>query len=206
MTTHSTPRFRFLIAIILLIAFASSARAQMDAGFIGKRYAGLDFFSENVRTVGIDNGSGVELFGNVPIVESLDASLRLSSERFDSYSITDRRITGSVLGYIDMDWIKPYAELSATTTDQSSTVRNVKYKNRETLWGVGLGLEIPCTRSSAIFCSATRNEYFNSEYNAYWTYKIGLNTWITPKIGLVLAASVWDGESTTYSAGLTVRF
>lgn len=204
MITQSTPRS--LIVAILLVALTSIAHAQMDAGFIGKRYAGLSFFSEDLRTSGIDNGNGVELFANVPIVESLDAGLRLSSERFGTYSITDRRITGSILGYIDMDWAKPYAELSITSTNQSSTVNNIEYKNREILWAAGVGFEIPCTRSSALFCGATRNEYFNSEYDSYWTYKFGFNTWVTPKVGVVLCASIWDGESITYSAGFNVRF
>jgi len=204
MTTTSTPRI--LIATICLLALASAARAQMDAGFIGKRYAGLGFFSEDVRSSDIDNGDGVEFFANTPIIDWLDAGLRASYEKFSSYSLSDRRITGSVLAYTDLDWMKPFAELSVTATNQSSTVNSINYKNRETLWAVGLGAEIPFTRSSALFGSVTRNEYFNSQYDTYWTYKVGMNTWITPKLGATFAVTIWEGESTTYSVGVNVRF
>ncbi|MFT3782230.1 MAG: outer membrane beta-barrel protein [Nibricoccus sp.] len=197
---------RHILALITFLVLSGSVQAQMDAGLLGKRYAGLGFFSEDVRSSNIDNGDGVELYANVPVCNSLDAGLKTSYEKFSAYKLSDRRISGFAIGYVDMDWIKPFAEASVTSTAQSSTVRDIKYKNNETLWAVGIGLEIPVARSTAVTCSATRNEYFNSDFDTYWTYKVGVSTWFTPKFGGSAAVSIWDGESTTYSLGLNVRF
>lgn len=204
MTKHSIPRL--LLAIFGLLALASVGHAQMDAGFIGKRYAGLGFFTENVRSSNMDNGNGVELFANVPILDFLDAGFRASSERFSNFSYTDRRIGGYVTAYTDLDWAKPYVEFSISETNQSSSYNNVKYRNRESLWATGLGLEVPVTRSSALFGSATYTEYFNSSYDSAWIYKLGLNTWFTPKLGAVVGISFYESESVTYSLGVNIRF
>ncbi|MFT3870096.1 MAG: hypothetical protein QM715_16735 [Nibricoccus sp.] len=204
MTKHSTPRL--LLVILGLLALASAAQAQMDAGFIGKRYAGLGFFTENVRDSNMDNGNGVELFANVPILDFLDAGFRASSERFSNFNYTDRRIGGYVTAYADLEWAKPFVEFSIGETNQSSTYNNVKYRNRESLWATSFGLEIPVTRSSALFASAAYTEYFNSSYDSAWIYKFGLNTWFTPKLGAMIGASFYESESITYSLGLNFRF
>jgi len=190
MTTHSIPRL--LLVIFGLLAFASAAQAQMDAGFIGKRYAGLGFFTENVDSSNMDNGNGVEVFANVPVLDWLDAGFRASSERFSAFKYTDRRIGGYVTAYTDLEWAKPFVEFSVTETNQSSIYNNVKYRNRESLWATSLGMEVPVTRSSALFGSASYTEYFNSSYDSAWIYKLGLNTWITPKLGAVIGVSFYE--------------
>lgn len=205
MTTPLIP-VRLLLATLCLAAFATAARAQMDAGFIGKRHVGLNFFTEDVRSSDMDNGNGVELTANIPLLDFLDAGFRASSERFSDFQYTDRRIGGYVLGYMDLEWAKPYIEFSATETNQSSTYNNVKYRNRESLWAATLGLEVPITRSSAIYASAAHTEYFDSSYDSAWIYKFGFNTWLTPKLGATAGLSVYEGESVTYSLGLNVRF
>jgi hypothetical protein len=206
MIPHSTPRY--LIAVLCIFALACIARAQMDAGFLGKRYVGASLFAENVRQQNVPNGNGLEFSGNIPLNSFLDAGVKTSFEKFseDNLRITDQRITGSVVGYADLENYKPFAEVSLTNTAQTSTFSGLKYKNNESFSSFGAGIEAPVSRSSSIFGLITYNRYFNRNLDSYWTYKFGLNTWLTPKLGAVIAVSFWESESTTYSLGLMYRF
>jgi len=212
-TMQSTSTPRFLISTLCIFALAGIARAQMEPGFIGKRYVGASFFNENLHHENIDDGHGAELCANVPLASFLDVGVKTSYEKFSGsrqdfgdYSISDRRITGSLLGYFDADYIKPFVELSYTNTAQTSTFVGVKNKNNEGLCGVGVGIEAPVSKSTAIFGLATYNRYLNGNYDNYWTYKFGINTWFTRKVGGVVSVSIWDGESTTFSLGVMYRF
>jgi hypothetical protein len=204
MIPHTTSRC--ILAILFVFALAGVTRAQMDAGFIGKRYAGIALFTEDLRKQDISNGNGVELNGNVPLNSFLDASVRASYEKFNDYSISDKRFGGSLIGYADLDTWKPFMELSVANTAQSSTVSGIKYKNSENYWSMGAGVEAAITKSTAIFGLVTHNNYFDSKRDSYWTYKFGLNTWFTPKIGGVFSVSFFESESVTYSFGMTYRF
>lgn len=178
----------------------------MDAGFIGQRHAGVSLFIENLRNENISNGNGTELNANIPITSFLDGGVRASYEKFNDYSISDRRFVGSLIGYADLDTWKPFIELSIGNTAQSSTFSGVTYKNNENYWSVGAGVEAPVTKTTAIFGLATRNNYFDSKRDSYWTYKFGVNTWFNQKFGGVASVSIFEGESVTYSLGLTYRF
>jgi len=178
----------------------------MDAGFIGQRYAGVSLFIEDLRHQNISNGNGTEINANVPLTSFLDAGVRASYEKFNDYSISDRRFIGSLIGYADLDTWKPFMELSVGNTAQSSTFSNITYKNSENYWSVGAGIEAPITKTTAIFGLATRNNYFDTKRNSYWTYKVGVNTWFNKKFGGVASVSIFEGESVTYSLGLTCRF
>jgi hypothetical protein len=211
MLPKSTPQF--LIATLCIFALTGIARAQMDAGFVGKRYVGASLFNENLHHENINDGHGAELCANVPLASFLDVGVKTSYEKFSgswqnfgNYSISDRRITGSVIGYYDTDYFKPFIELSYTNTAQSSTFAGATNKNSEGLWGTGIGIEAPVTKSTAIFGLATYNRYFNNNYDNYWTYKFGINTWFTRNVGGVASVSFWDGESTTVSLGIIYRF
>jgi hypothetical protein len=200
------PSSRCILAVLFVFALAGVARAQNDAGFIGKRYAGMSLFLENIRTQNIDNGTGVELNANVPLTGFLDANVRASTEKFNTYSISDQRFGGSLIGYADMDTWKPFMELSVANTAQSSTIAGNTYKNSEAYWSVGVGIEAALTKTMAIFAVATNSNYFDSKRDSYWTYKLGLNTWLTPKIGGVFSVSFYEGESVTYTLGMNYRF
>ena len=178
----------------------------MEAGFLGKRYAGVSLFTEELRHENISNGYGTEFNGTLPLNSFLDATVRASYEKFNDYSISDRRVGGSLIGYADMDMWKPFIEVSVANTAQSSTVGGIKYSSSDGYWSVGAGIEAPVTRSTAIFGLATRNNYFDSKLDSYWTYKFGVNTWFTPKVGGVISISIFEGESVTYSFGMTYRF
>jgi hypothetical protein len=197
---------RCILTALCVFAFAGVTRAQMNAGFLGQRYAGASLFMEDIRKGNISNGNGVEFNANMPLTDFLDAGVRASHEKFNSYSITDRRLGGSLIGYADMDTWKPYIELSVANTAQSSTVAGVTYKNNEMYWSVGAGIEAPLSKSTAIFGLVTHNNYFDNKLDSYWTYKFGFNRWFTPKIGGVFSVTFFEGESVTYSFGLTYRF
>jgi hypothetical protein len=198
---------RYILSALFVFAFAAAARAQMDAGFLGKRYVGASLFTENLRHQNISNGYGPELNGNLPLNSFLDATVKASYEKFNDYSISDRRFSGSLVGYADMETWKPFVELSlANTTQSSTTLDGIKHRSSDPFWSVGAGIEAPVTRSTAIFGVVTRNDYFDSKRNSYWTYKFGVNTWFTPKIGGVLSASFFENESVTYALGMTYRF
>jgi hypothetical protein len=201
------PTSRYLIAVLFVLALTDICRAQqMDAGFLGKRYAGASLFIEHLNSGNISNGNGVELTGNAPLASFLDASLHASYEKFGDYSLKDQRFGGSLIGYADLDTWKPFAELGFTNTAQSSTVSGIKYTNSENLCSFGMGVEAPVSKSTSVFGVVAYNRYFNDKIDSYWTYKFGINTWVTPKLGAVLSVSIWDGESTTTSLGMVYRF
>ena len=196
----------WLFAFLLCLPFAGSAHAQIEAGFLGKRYADASLFIEDLRHGTVSNGLGLELHGNIPLTSYLDASANISYEKFNNYSISDQRIGGSLIGYADLDTWKPFLELTVANTNQSSTVEGVKYTSSKGYWTAGAGIEAPVTRSTAIFGLAARSEYFDRKLASYWTYKFGVNTWFTQKIGGVLAVSFFKNESITYSVGVAYRF
>jgi hypothetical protein len=197
---------RCILAVLFVFALAGVARGQRDAGFIGKRYVGVSLFLENIRTEDLSNGNGIELNGNVPLTDFLDASVRVSSEKINDYDISDQRFGGSLIGYADMDTWKPFMELSVANTAQSSTIAGKTYKNSENYWSVGVGIEAAVTKTVAIFGAATLNNYFDNKRDSYWTYKLGLNTWLTPKIGCMFSVSFYESESVTYTLGMNYRF
>ena len=201
------PTSRYLIAVLFILALAGVSRAQqMDAGFLGKRYAGASLFIEHLNSGNIGDGYGAELNGNAPLSSFLDATVQASYEKFGDYSLKDKRFGGSLVGYADLDSWKPFAELGFTNTAQSSTVSGIKYSNSENLCSFGMGVEAPVSKSTAVFALVAYNRYFNTKIDSYWTYKFGVNTWVTPKLGAVFSVSIWDGESTTCSLGVMYRF
>ena len=205
MIPHTTSRF--LIAVFFILALTGISRAQqMDAGFLGKRYAGAALYIEHLNSGDIGNGNGVELNGNAPLASFLDASVQASYEKFGNYSLKDKRLGASLTGYADLDTWKPFAELGFTNTAQSSTVSGIEYTNSENLCSFGVGVEAPVSKSTAVFGVVAFNRYFNDKIDSYWTYKFGINAWVTPKLGAVFSVSIWDGESTTYALGMMYRF
>jgi hypothetical protein len=204
MIPHTTSRC--ILAAFFVFALAGVTHAQMDAGFLGRRYTGASPFTESLRHRDLSNGNGMELNGNIPLNAFLDAHVLASYEKFKDYSISDTRFGGSLIGYADLDVWKPFAEVAIANTAQSSTVSGIKYNSSDAYWSVGVGIEAPASRSTAVFALITRNNYFNSKLDSYWTYKFGVNTWFTEKIGGLIAISFFKSESITTSIGLTYRF
>lgn len=203
--THTSSSFRcFLITGALLLA--GSAHAQMDPGFLGKRYAGAGLFVEKVHDADIDAGIGILASANLPLASHLDLTGFASHERFSDYSIRDKRLGALLVAYWELDYFKPFIEAGAAGTWQSSTIAGRKYENNDGLYIGGLGVEAAISRTTAFFLKAEFNKYFDSENGDFWTYTAGANTWFNDKIGGTLSVAFNESETTVYSLGVVYRF
>jgi hypothetical protein len=193
-----------LVAGVLLLA--GSAHAQMDPGFLGKRYAGASLFLETVHGSELDAGSGILGSANLPLSANLDLHGYGYYERFSDFDVRDKRIGASVLAYREYDYFKPFIEGGLAGSWQSSTIAGRKYESHDGLYIAGLGVEAAVSRQSALFIKATLNKYFDSDNGDYWTYTGGVNTWFNDKIGGLISVAFNESETTVYTFGLFVRF
>ncbi len=197
--------FRTLL-VTASLALTSHAFAQLNAGFIGNRYVGAGFFLEKVDDSAVDNGTAFSAVANVPINDFLDFSGSAYHERFDEFDIRDKRVSGTVVAYRDLDYFKPFVELGLAGTWQSSTINGHTYKRHDGIYLAGLGVEAIISRQSALFVRATYNKYFDSANGDYWTYAGGINTWFNERVGSVFCVAFNESESTVVSFSVVLRF
>lgn len=195
-----------LLLIAGSLAIASTLHAQMDPGFIGKRYATAGLFVENVHDAAIDSGTAFIGTANVPLTANLDLNGSASYERFSDYSIRDKRVGATLVAYKELEYFKPFIELGVTGTWQESTVANRTYKSHDGIYVGGLGVEAAVARRTAVFLKADFNKYFDSDNGDYWTYTAGLNAWFNDKIGGVASIAFNESETTVYNFGIAYRF
>ncbi len=188
------------------LAIAGQAVAQLDAGFIGHRYVGAGFFLESVHDSAVDSGTGFSGSANVPINEFLDFSGSAYYERFGEFNLRDKRVSGSVVAYKDLDYFKPFVELGLAGTWQSSTINGRDYKSHDGIYVAGLGVEAIISRQSALFLRAAYNKYFDSSNGDYWTYSGGINTWFNERVGGVFSVAFHESTSTVVSFTAVFRF
>lgn len=193
----------------LLAAFlvsASGALAQQDAGLLGKQYAGISFFSENVRHFDVGTGYGAGVLANFPVATNLDAQLTASHERFGDVSLTDNRLFASLVGYQQLESVKVFADLSLGGTWQSIKISGADINNSDGIYGVGVGVEAPIATRTAITGRVGYSRYFDNDNGDYWTFSLGLNHWVNDKFGVFATVSAIDDDSTVFTIGAHVRF
>ncbi|MGC4071271.1 MAG: hypothetical protein QM760_01875 [Nibricoccus sp.] len=193
-----------VIACSLLLA--GSLHAQMDPGFIGKRYVGAGLFFETVHDVDIDTGTAFTGTANLPLTANFDLNGFASYESFDDYDISDTRLGAMLVAYKELEYFKPFVEAGVAGTWQESTFGSTTYKSHDGIYIAGLGIEAAVSRSTALFVKADFNKYFDSKNGDYWTYTAGINTWFDEKIGGYASVAFNEGETTLYSFGVICRF
>lgn len=199
------PSLRLLVITGSLL-LAGSVHAQMDPGFLGKRYAGAGLFIETVKEGDLDAGTAALGTANLPISANLDLNGYASYERFSDYSLRDKRIGATLVGYRELEYFKPFVELGVAGTWQSSTIRGRKYENHDGIYTGGLGVEAAVGRQTAVFLKANFNKYFDSDNGDYWTYTAGLNTWFNDKIGGYASIAFNESETTVYAFAAVYRY
>jgi|GEM_PF-928714 len=195
-----------LIAAGALFVSCCPLFAQRDAGLLGKQYAGLTVFTEDVRHVDIGSGYGTGVTANFPVTSHLDVSLAASYERFNDVRLTDKRLNASVVGYQEVSGVKLFVDGSLGSTSQSIKIADQKITNNDGLYAFGIGIEAPIAPATALFGRIAYNRYFDQDNGDYWTYSVGLNHWISEKLGLVIAVTAYDDDSIVYGAGVNLRF
>jgi hypothetical protein len=203
--TNPPSSFRFLLIAGSLL-LAGSAHAQMDPGFLGKRYAGASLFIETVHEVDLDAGTGMLGTANLPLNANVDLNGYASYERFSDYSIRDKRLGANLVGYLELDYFKPFVEAGVAGTWQSSTIAGRTYDSHDGIYVAGLGVEAAVGRQTAFFLKANFNKFFDSDNGDYWTYTAGLNTWFNDKIGGYASVAFNESETTVYTFGAVYRF
>ena len=189
-----------------VVVLNSTALAQTNAGLLGQRYAGLSLFSESIRNRDISNGTGGALGVNFPLTPFLDLGVSGSSESFSDYSVKDHRASAAMIAYRDFNVLKGFIDVSIGGTWQSSKVSGVSYRASDGLYAFGAGFEAPFTDRSALFGRIARNQYFDADREAYWTYSAGANHWFTDKLGATISVTFFESSSITYALGVNVRF
>lgn len=202
-TTHRSLRI-FIAAGSLLLA--GSLFAQMDPGFLGKRYAGAGLFIESVHDADIGSGTGFLGTANLPLITGIDVNGFASYERFSDYSIRDQRLGATLVAYKELEYFKPFIEAGVAGTWQESTFGNQTYKSHDGIYIAGLGVEASVGRMTALFLKADFNKYFDSDNGDYWTYTAGLNTWFNEKIGGSFSVAFNESETTVYTFGVVYRY
>jgi hypothetical protein len=187
-------------------ALTSTASAQTNAGLLGQRYAGLSLFTESLRNRDISNGVGGALGVNFPLTPFLDLGVGGSSESFSDYNVKDHRASTGLTAYRDFNFLKGFLDASVGGTWQSSKVSGVTYRASEGLYAFGAGFEAPFTDRSALFGRIARNQYFDRDREAYWTYAAGANHWFTDKLGATFSVTFFESSSIIYALGVNVRF
>jgi hypothetical protein len=204
MIPHQTSLRLLVVTGCLLLG--SAASAQMDPGFLGKRYAGAGLFIETVKEGNLDAGTAALAVVNQPLGANLDLNGYASYERFSDYSIRDKRIGANLVGYRELEYFKPFVELGVAGTWQSSEFNGRKYENHDGIYIGGLGVEAAVGRQTAVFLKANFNKYFDSDNGDYWTYTLGLNTWFNDKIGGSASIAFNESETTVYTFAAVYRF
>ena len=183
-----------------------SAFAQREAGLLGKQYAGLSVFTEDVRNYDTGMGYGTGIVANFPVAPNFDLSLATSYERFGDIKLTDKRLSASATAYRDLEGVKVFLDGTVGGTWQSVDFAGQNVSNNDGIYGFGFGAEAPISPATALFGRIAYNRYFDSNNGDYWTFSLGLNHWISEKLGLVVAATAYESDSIVYSAGVTLRF
>lgn len=189
-----------------LVIVSTPAFAQRDAGLVGKQYAGLTVFTEDVRSYDTGTGIGGGLTVNVPASPNVDIALATSYERFGDIHLTDKRLSGTVVAYQEVSGMKVFLDGTLGGTWQSVSYGGSDVSNNDGLYGFGFGAEAPVAPATAIFGRIAYNRYFDSSNGDYWTFTLGLNHWISEKLGLIISATAYESDSVVYSGGLTLRF
>lgn len=202
---HSN-KFTGSVCISIALLLAGTASAQIQAGLLGQRYAGVSVFTESLRDRNISNGNGGDLSVNLPAATNLDFAFGGSYERFSDYSVEDKRLFGTIRAHHDLNGFRPFVDLSLIGTWQSSKVGSYSYSSNDGIWAAGVGVEVPVADATAIIGRAAYQKYFKSENGHYWTYSMGLQHWFTERLGGQISVLFWESDSVIYSAGLNIRF
>ena len=136
----------------------------------------------------------------------LDLGLGGSSESFSDYHVKDHRASAGLTAYRDFNFLKGFLDVSIGGTWQSSKVSGVTYRASDGLYAFGAGFEAPFTDRSALFGRIARNQYFDRDREAYWTYAAGANHWFTDKLGATFSVTFFESSSIIYALGVNVRF
>lgn len=204
MITHHRLLRTFIASCTLLVAGVGFA--QMDPGFLGKRYVGAGLFFESVNDADLDAGTGFLGTANLPLGPFIDINGFASYERFNNYDIRDERLGATIVAYKELDYFKPFIEGGVAGTWQSSTFGGITYKRHDGIYIAGLGVEAAIGRATALFLKADFNKYFDSDNGDYWTYTAGVNTWFNEKIGGSFTVAFNESETTVFTFGLAYRF
>ncbi len=201
--THPSLRLLIIAGAALL---AAPLHAQMDPGFLGKRHVGASLFVENVNDGAVGTGNGILGSATLPVRANIDMNGFASYQRFSDFSIRDQRLGATVLGYRELDYFKPFLEAGIAGTWQSSTIAGRTYKNHDGLYLAALGIEAALGRTTALTMKAGYNQYFDRDNGEYWTYTLGLNTWLNDRIGGLVSIAFNESETTVYTVGLVCRY
>ena len=193
-------------ALLACVVLNSTARAQLNAGLLGQRYAGLSLFSESIRHSDLSNGIGGGLGVNLPLTPYLDLGVSGSSESFSDYEVKDVRASAGLTAYRDFNAFKGFVDTSLGGTWQSSEVNGISYRENDGLYAFGAGIEAPFTDTSALFARVAYNHYFQRDHGHYWTYTAGANHWFNEKFGASLSVTYFESSSIIYTLGVNVRF
>lgn len=205
MNTHSITRVGLLLAGALF-TLSCPLSAQREAGLIGKQYAGLTVFTEDVQHADVGQGYGTGLIANFPLAPSLDLSLSASYEKFNDVHLTDKRLGATLVAYKELSGVKVFADGSLSNTWQSIKFADQRLTNNDGIYALGVGVEVPIASATALFGRVAYNRYFDQANGDYWTFSFGLNHWISEKLGLVIAVTAYEDDSIVYGAGVNLRF
>jgi hypothetical protein len=190
----------------LAVIFTHSLCAQITAGTLGRRYAGVFVFTEDIRAAGIDNGTGATFVLNLPVHPNLDFSLSGLSERISTNDYRETQFLATLTAHREMSGVTPFFDVTLGNVRQSSEVNGIDYREDQNLYALGGGIEAPVADATALFGRIAFNQYFKNRLGHYWTYTVGLNHWFTPKVGCV-GSVTWRGNDSTYLGfGLNLRF
>lgn len=205
MNTHLICRAGLFLAGALL-TLSCPLSAQREAGLLGKHYAGLTVFTEDVQHADVGLGLGTGVTVNFPLAPSLDLSLAASYENFHDVHLTDKRLGATLVAYKELPGVKIFADGSLSSTWQSIKFSNGRVSDNDGIYAVGAGLEAPIAPATALFGRIAYNRYFDQANGDYWTFSLGLNHWISEKLGLVIAVTAYEDDSVVYGAGVDLRF
>ncbi len=189
-----------------LSALQCSLFAQIEAGLIGKHYAGLTVFTEDAHSYDIGSGFGAGVMVNFPVGPHLDISAGTSFERFGDVDLTDKRLSTGVTAYQEVNGLKLFVDGTLAGTWQSIKINGRSVSNNDGIYGIGAGFEAPITPTTALFGRVGYNRYFDRDNGDYWLFSLGLNHWISEKLGLVVTVSSYEDDSIVYAAGVILRF
>ncbi len=210
MNPFTLPSFRlaFRCAIIAagsILAHANLA-AQVTAGLVGTRYVEANFFVEDIRANGIDNGFGVIVRGNLPVSSFLDLSAFASRESIDTSSFDETQLGAQLTAHWVVAEMKPFVDVGLANVWQSSEVGSVRFSDNNALYSLGLGLEAPFSDTTALLLRIGQNRYFDGDLGHYTLYTVGFNHRLQDNLSLTGNVTFRDDDSIYYSLGLALKF
>ena len=194
------------VALGLSLMVTASLSAQIQAGLLGKRTVGLSGFAEDIRTAGISSGNGALLGANLPLGANFDFGFSGTYESIPTNSFKEKQLFASLTAYQELDSFKPFVDASLGNVWQSSIVGGFQYRNNQSIYAIGAGVEAPISDATAIVGRISYNKYFDSKLGHHWTYSFSINHWLTEQVAGVASVAFRGSDSIIYTVGLAVRF